>query len=114
MIALDTNEKHRYIFSTDRNKSASEQPALCFHYPTCREVRQIANLFDDADKQPTVDAQMVMRLDAIRVILCGWENVKDRKGKPVPYDPQNLESILTDTDITELQSNLLREMAATE
>jgi hypothetical protein len=113
-IALDTNEKYRYVLSTDRSKPADKQPALIFHYPTCREVRQIANKFDEAEAAKTVGEGIDMRCEAIKIILCGWENFTDRDGSPIPYDPAKIDEVLSDTDFTELNARLLREMSMSE
>jgi hypothetical protein len=113
-IALDTAEIFRYVFSTDREKPKEVQPTLLFHYPTCREVRKIANLFEQSDKAQSIDEAIKLRCDAIKVILAGWEHFTDRAGNVIPYDPNELDSILTDTDFTELNAKLIKSMSASE
>ena len=111
-VALDSNEIYRYVLSTDRGKE--KPPTLLFYYPTCRETRQIANLFDQSDKASGVDEMINLSCDAIRIILCGWENVTTRDGTTVSYQPENVDAILTESDITEVRANLLRDMGQSE
>ena len=73
MIALDPNEKYKYVFSTDREKPVDQQPALIFHFPTCREVRQIANLFDEAEKAPW-NLQNLLGFKTDRAVKLGLAN----------------------------------------
>jgi hypothetical protein len=113
-VALDSNEIHQYVISTDRSKPTEEQPTLLFHFPTCREARQIANKFDASDKAKTVDESFQIRCDAVRIILCGWHNFKNRDGNEITYDPKELDAVLTDNDLTELNVRLLKDMSATE
>jgi hypothetical protein len=113
-FALDATEIFEYVISTDRTKPKEQRPALLFHYPTCREARQIARAFDEADKAEDVEQSIKMRCDAIRLILCGWKHFVHRNGNPVAYDPAQLDTILTDTDITELHQILLKDMSLSE
>jgi hypothetical protein len=113
-VALDPSEVYRYVISTDRSKPEEKRPTLLFHYPTLREARKIANLFDQSDRAKSTDESVQLRCDAVRVILVGWENFTDRDGTPIPYDPNELDAILTDTDITELHARLLGDMALSE
>jgi hypothetical protein len=100
------------VFSTDRNKP--NPPTLLFHYPTCAELRDIGIAFDAARKEPSLTESIKLRADAIRTILAGWENVRNRTGHIVPFNPADLETILTDTDFTELDARMLRDMANCE
>jgi hypothetical protein len=114
-VALDPNETYSYVMSTDRLKPEAERPTLIFYFPTGRETRQIALAFDDAmAKSRSVDEWMDMRFDALRPILAGWKNFRDRKGNPVPFDRDMLDTVLSDTDLTELESRLLKEMSFEE
>lgn len=105
-LAIDTAEVFAYVFSTDRAKE--NPPALLFNFPSCREAREIANLFDKAQSAATVDEFYALRLAAVQVKLIGW------RGFPVPYAPDAVSSVLSDGDMTELQARLLKEMLATE
>lgn len=112
-FALDTNEVYRFVFSTDRNKPEGEQPTLLFRYPSCREQRQIGTLFDSASVATTFEDRDKARCDAVQIILVGWEQFT-KNGKPLAYDPTQLDSVLTDTDFDELESHLLRQMTLSE
>jgi len=112
-VALDPNEKYSYVLSTDR-ACGEHAPTLVFHFPTCREQARIAELFDAAEKTQTVRESLTLRCDAVRMILVDWRNLVDRQGKPIAYDPETLEDVLSDNDLTELQARLLREMSMAE
>jgi hypothetical protein len=101
-IALDTNEIFRYVFSTDRGRD--KPPTLLFRYPTARQTREIANLFDQSDKAATPDESLALMEKAVKVILAGSENMP--AGEPGDY--------LSDTDFSELRGRLLKEMSANE
>jgi hypothetical protein len=111
-IALDTNEIYRYVISTDRSKEIA--PTLLFHYPTCREARQIAAKFDEADKASSVDDLVRLSCEAIQIILAGWEHVTDRAGNVIKYNPSELDTVLTLIDFDELRAKLLKDMSASE
>jgi hypothetical protein len=113
-VGLDPTETYRYVISTDRSKPEGERPALIFHFPTCREVRKIGNLLDESEKAATLDEGISKRCEAIRVILVGWEHFKDRQGNLIPYNPDELDNVLSDADFTELNARLLTEMSASE
>jgi hypothetical protein len=113
-VGLDPTETYRYVISTDRTKPEGEQPALIFHYPTCRETRKIANLLDESERATTLDEGITKRCEAIRVILVGWEHFNDRKGNAILYNPDELDDVLSDADFTELNARLLTEMSASE
>jgi hypothetical protein len=113
-VGIDPSEIYPYVISTDRSKPKEEQPTLLFYYPTCSEVRQIANKFDASNTAATVDESIKLRCDAMRIILCDWKNFKRRNGDPFPYDPTKLDEILTDTDFTELKARLIANMSASE
>ena len=125
MIAFDPAEKYRYVISTDRNKPVEEQPVLLFHYPTCREQRKVASLFDEAfdtrkivldpkatdvAKRGAADKELSLRCEALQVLLCGWTNIKDRSGQPIPYDASKLDEILSACDFDELEARLIQEL----
>jgi len=119
-VAFDTEEIYRFVFTTDRSKPVEKQPTLLFNYPTCREVKKIANTFDASIKaaidggNDALDKSINLQCDAVRLILCGWENFRNRKGNVIPYNPDELESILTDSDFVELRELLIKEMSQSE
>lgn len=110
--ALDTSEIYRYVISTDRAKD--EKPTLLFHYPSCREQRKIMNLFDAADAAPTIDEMLLKTVDAIKIVLIGWENVFDREGKAVPFNVDEVDAVLSEIEFSELRHRLFREMSLNE
>jgi hypothetical protein len=106
-VAFDSTQTFRYVISTDRDKPEAERPSLIFHYPTCRETVLIANKFDEVENSKSVEESIKIRCDAIRIILCGWENFRDRKGDLWPYNPSQLDSVLTIMDFEELELKLI-------
>ena len=50
----------------------------------------------------------------MRVILVGWENFTDREGRPIPFNAEMLDAVLSNQDLSELELRLLHEMAMGE
>ena len=114
-IALDPNETFCYVLSTDRLKPEEERPTLVFYFPTAREVRQIGRAFERAMKDTkNVEEWIEERCNALRIILADWKNFRARDGQPVAFDPEMLDAVLSDGDLTELEARLLKEMALAE
>lgn len=113
-VAIDPNQTHRYVICTDRTKPIEEQRALVFYFPTAREQRQIARLFDESGEKGNAEKSMELHCQAVKLILAGWENFRDRQGELVPFDPSNLDAILSDNDLIELNARLLKELSASE
>jgi hypothetical protein len=112
--ATDTNEIFRYVLTNDRHKPKDQQPTFLFHYLTVREEQDFFIAFDNAAAESSISGSMKMRCDAVRSFLAGWENFKDRKGKPVPFDPNKLEEVVSDTDLTEFHQLLIGDMKRME
>ncbi len=114
-IALDPNETFCYVLSTDRLKPEEERPTLVFYFPTAREVRQIGRAFEHAMKDTkNVEQWIEERCNALRIILADWQNFRARDGQPVAFDPEMLDAVLSDGDLTELEARLLKEMGFAE
>jgi len=113
-VALDPNETYSYVICTDRLKAVERRPTLIFHFPTGRDQKKIALLFDESDKAETAEEMIELRCDAVRVILAGWKNFTGRDGNDIPYNPEMLDAVLSDNDLTELNARLLREMSFAE
>lgn len=113
-VAFDTQEIFRYVLSTDRSKPEGERPTLLFYFPTCKETRQIAKLYDESYKTENVDEIFDKRSEAIKLILCGWQNFKDRAGNPVAYNPDDLDKVITSRDYDELHQVMLKDMSLAE
>ncbi|MDP9175613.1 MAG: hypothetical protein M3O30_17355 [Planctomycetota bacterium] len=113
-VGIDPNEKYSYVISTDRAKPPELQPKLIFHYATGREQRRVGEMFDAAGEAKTLEESFSLRADAVRVLLVGWEKFTDRQGNPIPYDPASLDAVLSDTDLSELDACLLKDMSLSE
>ncbi len=113
-VGLDPQETFDYVISTDRAKEEKLRPTLIFHYPTAREQRKVAHLFDSAAEARTVEESFMRRADAVRVLLVGWNNFRDRHGNDIPFDPDELEAVLSDHDMTELDARLLNDLSLSE
>lgn len=111
-VALDPNDLFEYVLLNDRAKPKEEQPTFLFHFPTCRERKKIARLFDELTS--TVDEAFDKVCEGLRIILAGWRNVRNRSGKPIDYDPSELDNVISANDLFELRVTLLEEMDVTE
>lgn len=105
MIAIDPKHEIEIVLSSDEGRPADERPTFIGHYLTCREhlqfERELAAAIEVGEKGDT-EALLTGLAHALRLVLCGWRNVRDRSGAPVAYDPERLLDILTIGELYEL------------
>ena len=105
-IALEAGETFKYVLRGDREKpGASEaRPAFIFEYVTARRARAIARPLDaleKAGKTGTSEAYDAL-FKALGANLVGWENMRGRDGKEIPFSPSELDDIVTLPEAWEL------------
>lgn len=99
-FALDPNETAPFTLASDRGKPGA--PVFLFHYLTCRELRRVQQLRQEARAISDNTASMAKVDEAILIGLVGWENVTDRKGNPIPFAPDRLDDVLSTSDKWEM------------
>ncbi|HUX00914.1 MAG TPA: hypothetical protein VMY35_08030 [Phycisphaerae bacterium] len=103
-IALEAGETFKYVLRGDRNKPAESRPAFIFEYVTARQARAIArplHELEKSDKTGTSEAFDAL-FKAIRANLVGWENMRGRDGKDIPFAASELDAIVTLPEAWEL------------
>lgn len=106
-IACDPKETFTIVLKSDQGKPADKQPRFIFRYLTGREWKECDRINEEAGKQKTNTEGYDMVISGIALGLVGWENLTDREGEPIPYDPANLDLAITISEAWELLFSLL-------
>ena len=114
-LEVDARRTFPYVLIEDRALPEPEQRALLFRFVSARDDAKINAAFQGAFVGAESDTVVVARvLDGVRVGLVGWRGFKDDAGSGVPYDPADLDAVLTTQDVMDLHVNLRAAMAGTE
>lgn len=106
------------VLSQHQNVSTPDQPRLIFRALTVRDRKNLlaacASADRAADGADTNDAEAYQRyldayFDAIKANLVGWENQTDEQGKPLAFDPADLDRVIADADVFELKFRLIQD-----
>ncbi len=101
------------------NDPKSDAPSLTFRILKRRHSRAIAQLagrigeLSNKTTASELDALMDDIIGFLKDQVVGWDNQTDEQGKPLPFDPADLDRILSDTDLLELVQRLPMENMAT-
>ena len=102
-LAMDPKQMFKVVLRTDEDKPVESQPRFIFQFLTGREWKALARLREGFNELPTGPAGFDVVCDAVRVGLCGWENITDRQtGEMIPYNPAELDSVITFSESLEL------------
>jgi len=85
-----------------------KQTVLVFRFLTAREWLQVSRMFDESFTIEDNAKALEKMLEAIKAPLVDWQI----EGKP--YDPSELDNVLTYADAVELRHNLLAKMTIEE
>ena len=87
-------------------EAVAGEPAFAFRYISGREARACRDLDEKIPAIGMSNAQADLLYAKLREHLTGWEGVVV-DGKPSPYEPQNLDTIITDGEAKRLFSRML-------
>jgi hypothetical protein len=85
---------------------AAGEPAFTFRYLSGREARVCRDLDDKIPAVGMTNAQADALYAKLREHMTGWARMTVA-GKPAPYEPQNLDTIITDGEAKRLFSRML-------
>ncbi|MEO6077869.1 MAG: hypothetical protein ABIP54_03715 [Candidatus Andersenbacteria bacterium] len=114
-IAISTSDTFQFVLLTDQSKQ--DKPTFIFRYLSAKEYRQTAKLFTEREEVKTIDDLDKLGNRTITVLksyLKDWRNITDRDGKPMAYDPERLEDILSQLELREFEDRFLSEMVLNE
>ena len=106
-INCDPNSKHRVVLITDKKKDPAVQPAFFFRVLNIPGRAELLARNAAGDKLNTDKAAIDHEIETIKMYLLGWENITDREGKEIPYDPEKIEDILAWYEAVELNQALV-------
>lgn len=95
MLALDPRETYEVRLPTD------PRAVFVFRHMTLREFRRAGKVYDRGIDR-TFDGMLDDLLAAIRMNLVGWREIISAQGAAIPYDPENLEDVLTHQEAWDL------------
>lgn len=107
-FAVDTESVFEFVLDADKGKPADARPTFLFRYPSLRDFKRIAALFAESESATDPDEMIAKATGGISHRLCGWRNMG------TPYDPANLEAVITSADMWEMRNRLLGEMTISE
>lgn len=105
MLATDPTQTFDVVLKVDQGRPDSEPPAPCFtfRFLSAREFRALAAKDKLAEsKEVDVDKALDALFSAIRSNLVDWQCVLDREGKPVEFDLEQLDALVTVGEAWEL------------
>lgn len=107
-LALDPESKFKLVLKSDADKPEGQQPAFIFKHLTGRQWRQLGEKYDSLeDIDGTADCADLI-YECVLMFMVGWENMKDREGKDIPFDPSKIEDIIGMAETQELINRVLR------
>ena len=109
-LALDPEARFEIVLATDQDKP--DPPAFVFRYLADRDWRAVARVYDHVAElaKDGLDAMLGGLEDAVRIPLVGWRGMTDpATGKPIPYDPRELDRVLAPNEVNELLRQFIRQ-----
>ena len=101
-LVLEPDSTYEYVLTNDAGKPKEKQPTFIFRYLSSRKWREVADLSDSFDKDDSGNAAMDAVFEAIKKTLAGWRNMTEPDGRPVDFDIEKLEDIVTPGEAMEL------------
>jgi len=89
-IAIEPGRIVDYVLKNDRKLPKEQQTVFKIKVLTARELAQIEDSYSTIDMDGQFHFKTGTRTLAILdVAVTGWENLKDKKEQPIPYDKGN-------------------------
>ena len=101
-IALDPKQTFPIWLESDADKAP--RPEFHFHALTISDRQRVHRLPESikTDESLTADEIVEQSIGLFTDLCTGWSNMIDRKGKPIPYTPENIASVLLHEELWEL------------
>lgn len=101
-LFLEPDQKYEIILESDEKMPVETRPVFFAKSVTMRKHRQIADLINREDVT-TAEEFFNTTVEALSAVICGWKNINDPEtGKPIEYNTEALEDVLTSTEAREL------------
>lgn len=113
-ISSDPQSTAPYWLACDADKPEETRPTFICRFMTRREHRRVDELVKQAYASKKDDECFALLVDALRVGIVGWRNVKDHAGNEIPFDLSNVDAVLTDREIWEAAYGYPQAVSQTE
>ncbi len=107
-ISSDPTRTVEYILELDRAKPDELRPAFICKFLTYRETIKVQEAWDKTQAAKTDAESLPHLLDAIRVGVTGWRNMKE------PFNVDVLPDLLTGSELWDLAYGYVAAVRATE
>ena len=104
----DPQASVRVVLVEHEDKPESEAPCFWFTAPSRRDTKAIDKILRKLSSINTAAGETAIFdlfdeiEEAIRVRLTRWDNQRDKKGVAVDYDPDELDRLVDDAELSEL------------
>jgi len=105
-IALDPDSTFEVVLESDQNKPKENQPTFTFRVLTGRDWLRVTQL---SDKAETGEDSVKLVYQSIQVGLVGWRNMVKPDGSEIPFEPKDLDAILTPAEANEMLEHLMNQ-----
>lgn len=100
--ALDPKNKFTIVLLDDQEKPEGKRPGFIYNFLTGRQWFRVAQVQEELPESKNMARVMDLVFNAARIGLVGWENITGLDGKPIEFDPDKLEDVLTLVEAQEL------------
>ena len=100
--ALDPDNTFTIVLPDDQEKPEGKRPGFIYNFLTGRQWFKVAQVQELLPKCKNMTAVFDLVFGGCRIGLKGWENITGLDGKPMEFDPDKLEDVLTLVEAQEL------------
>jgi len=113
-LATRPNQRYEIVLSTDADLPKEKRPVFVFRYLNIIEWEEIAKLNDKFESAINATEMIDLAFEVIKKTLCGWRNMKTPSGEEIPYRTEELKSMVSLQEATELMQAAVAQRPAVE
>lgn len=99
-IATEPNKRYPVILTADHDKE--RPPTFWARALSCREWMEVEPIAESAEHAEDLRGHLKALLQALFIVLCGWDNVTDRNGQALPFEERFFPDALDPFEAREL------------
>jgi hypothetical protein len=113
-IALEPDSVYDVVLSTDSGKPLEKRPTFVFRYLSSRKWKELTRLADGFETNKSGAGAIDSVFSVIRMVLVGWRNMTGPDGKEIPYNPDEIDDLVTPAEAMELMMAAERQVPGIE